>query len=493
VTDAVLTAPQATSSSSRLIAELRRRLVEVGFTDEGLRSAFGSGAAADPWSLATGQIASDDSPFSTLVRFFWSGTPVEERQLAAVLEPLRVSDLEELGLAEVRDGRAHPLALIRPHDGLLIVSGTGAADAGCVLGVVPAAETLAKLTIREPAACALDLGTGCGIQGLLLARHAGTVVATDINPRALAFAAFNAALNGMTGMQTRAGSWFDPVANDRFDVIAANPPFVISPDTAFTYRDGGLPRDTVCRMVVREAAAHLTEGGFATTLVNWIHDEGSWLEPVKAWVTDTGCDALLLRYATLGPADYAARWNLELRSSAPKAFDAAVRRWTDYYREQGITRIGFGAVILRRRSGADNWIRALDAATGPPTAASDHILRVFDAMDFLESCGDGLMSRAYALVHGHRVDQTLLYPDGKYLVGPAVFRLPGLGLEGHVDARALEVLLECDGSRTLGDLVSETASRQEVRTESVAALAEPAVRHLVERGFMIPAPSGPTT
>ena len=85
------------------------------------------------------------------------------------------------------------------------------------------------------------------------------------------------------------------------------------------------------------------------------------------------------------------------------------------------------------------------------------------------------------------LDQTLLYPSGKYVVGPAVFRcVPGIGLEGQVDARALEVLLECDGRRTLGDLVNETALRQGASAESVAALAEDAVRHLVERGFMVP-------
>src|SRR5439155_21335339 len=170
--------------------------------------------------------------------------------------------------------------------------------------------------------------------------------------------------------------------------------------------DGGLPRDTVCRMVVREAGRYLSDNGFATILCNWIHDDESWVEPLKPWVAESGCDALLLHFATLDPADYAARWNLELRLSAPKAFEAAVRRWTDYYRDEGITRIGFGAVILRRRAGAAHWVRALDAAVGPTAPSGDHILRLFDAADFLESCrGDGLLRHAFALVDGHRIDQ----------------------------------------------------------------------------------------
>ena len=37
---------------------------------------------------------------------------------------------------------------------------------------------------------------GNGIQAILLAAYAERVVATDVNVRALAYAAFNAALNG---------------------------------------------------------------------------------------------------------------------------------------------------------------------------------------------------------------------------------------------------------------------------------------------------------
>src|SRR5688572_8695768 len=263
------------SADAALVAALRRRFAEVGFTDEGIRNACSVGSSDDPWSLATGQPPRDGSPFSTLVTLFWSGGTVDARQVEAALGPIGLTDLEEAGLIEVRDGLAHPLCLIRPVNQLLVASDVPASVADRVLGVVPASETLANLTVRRPAKRALDLGTGCGVQGLLLARHSETVISIDVNPRALAFATFNAALNEAANVEVRQGSWFDQVDDERFDTIACNPPYVISPDTAFTYRDGGLPRDAVSQMVVREAAGHLAEGGFATILVNWIHDE-SW-------------------------------------------------------------------------------------------------------------------------------------------------------------------------------------------------------------------------
>ena len=59
----------------------------------------------------------------------------------------------------------------------------------------------------------LDLGAGCGIQALLAARHADRVVASDLNPRAVGIAAFNAALNEVA---------VDCVEGDLFESCAAS-------------------------------------------------------------------------------------------------------------------------------------------------------------------------------------------------------------------------------------------------------------------------------
>ena len=101
----------------------------------------------------------------------------------------------------------------------------------------------------------LDLGTGCGVQALHLADHSGEVVATDVNARALRLTRFNLALNGVANVDVRDGSLFEPVRDERFDLIATNPPFVISPGTGerLVYRDSGLPGDGVVEHIVRAA------------------------------------------------------------------------------------------------------------------------------------------------------------------------------------------------------------------------------------------------
>ena len=86
-----------------------------------------------------------------------------------------------------------------------------------MLGISAASTSLAQLTIREPVGSALDLGTGCGVQALHLAGHADRVVATDVNRRALEIARFNAELNELAPVEVRDGSYFEPVAGERFD------------------------------------------------------------------------------------------------------------------------------------------------------------------------------------------------------------------------------------------------------------------------------------
>ena len=68
----------------------------------------------------------------------------------------------------------------------------------------------------------LDLGAGCGVQAIVAAENSGTVIATDINPRAAAIGAFNAALNGVSNVEFRTGEWLDPVKSDKFDLIVSD-------------------------------------------------------------------------------------------------------------------------------------------------------------------------------------------------------------------------------------------------------------------------------
>ena len=91
----------------------------------------------------------------------------------------------------------------------------------------PMSELLGRCVLDEVRAGdrVLDMGTGCGVNGLLAARHAHDVTGVDINPHAVAAAAANARLNGVADRTTFVeGDLFGPL-DGAFDLVIFDPPF----------------------------------------------------------------------------------------------------------------------------------------------------------------------------------------------------------------------------------------------------------------------------
>lgn len=84
-----------------------------------------------------------------------------------------------------------------------------------------------NLAVREGEKV-LDMGTGCGILGIIAAENASLVVAIDINPVAVRCAKENAKLNGVADkMFFVQGDLFTPLkAEEKFDLILFNAPYL---------------------------------------------------------------------------------------------------------------------------------------------------------------------------------------------------------------------------------------------------------------------------
>jgi hypothetical protein len=185
------------------------------------------------------------------------------------------------------------------------------------------------------------------------------VVATDVNPRALAFTQISAALNGIQNVETRAGSLFEPVAGERFDRILSNPPFVITPRTVgedsadqFTYRDGGLPGDDIVASLIRSLPDVLAPGGTAQLLGNWEVPEGSaWEERPQIWAgPDT--DAWFIQREQVGPEQYAETWLQDASETRDRRhYQDAYAAYLADFASRNVSGIGFGMVFLRRPAG----------------------------------------------------------------------------------------------------------------------------------------------
>lgn len=109
---------------------------------------------------------------------------------------------------------------------------------------------------------AVDIGCGSGAGAILtaLARPQAEVLALDINPEALRLARINAALAGADNLRTAHSDLLGAVDGD-FDLILANPPYLVDPDQR-AYRHGGGPLGASLSLAILDGALErLAPGG----------------------------------------------------------------------------------------------------------------------------------------------------------------------------------------------------------------------------------------
>ncbi|HWW04108.1 peptide chain release factor N(5)-glutamine methyltransferase [Collimonas sp.] len=148
----------------------------------------------------------------------------------------------------------------------------------------PETELLVDLALQHlPAAdnqntlSVLDLGTGSGAIAVAIAhsRPDLKLTALDLSAAALAVAGRNAArllIPGQTPLQLLQSNWYSALADQRFDVIVANPPYIVAGDSHLTQGDLRFePQDALTdhadglsalRSIIDGAGRHLKVGGW---------------------------------------------------------------------------------------------------------------------------------------------------------------------------------------------------------------------------------------
>jgi len=427
----------------------------------------------------------DADELAVLLRLFLLGVPVPRDRLERLVRSELRDRLAGAGLlVEGVDG-VHGAARLVPHDELLIASdlaGSGEVYADHVPGVHRPSVALAHLTVRGQGERALDLCTGNGIQAILLAAHAHHVVATDVNPRALAYTEYNAALNGVGNVETRRGSFFEPVEGEQFDLVVANPPYVVSPESAYLFRDSGMRGDAVSEHVVRAVPAALAPGGFACVLIAWALDPDAPTESPARWLEGSGCDAYLLHTSTDDPIETATVWNRDLLDR-PEAYAEALDRWLAYYRELGIEHLGYACLVLRRRGdGRDGWLEAQPLPRAALRPAGRHVRMLFEAHDRLsELAGDeALLERRLCVADDAVVTQDTRFVRGGWQAETLTLRLEtGLPFSAELDPPTARVIRGLDGSRTLAEALAEAVDGEAERATGLSL-----ARQMLEVGFL---------
>ena len=192
-----------------------------------------------------------------------------------------------------------------------------------VLTPRPDTETLVQVGLDhlgQGPATVLDVGTGSGCVALAIAseRPEARITASEVSQAALAVAARNAQALGLEErVKFVCGSLFEPVANERFDLVVSNPPYVAEtlrsslapelahepPEALFAGPDGL----EVLRELIPGVAARLAPGGaFAVEL------SPGQAETAAGWCREAGLlDVTLHRDLAGRPRVVAARERLQ--------------------------------------------------------------------------------------------------------------------------------------------------------------------------------------
>lgn len=488
-----------------LAGPLRDALLAADFTYDAVADLLGAEAHAALSRNETVPAAArtaDAGPLATLTRLFLLQRAVAladaERALPGLVERLAAEGMLTRSVGEVAARLdCRPYATEDDVDLWVVSDLTPGLDgrpqqvtSDYVLGISPASTSLAQLTVRHDVATALDLGTGCGVQALHLAEHADRVVATDVNPRALGLARFNAELNGVGGrVDVRDGSFFAPVAGERFDLISTNPPFVISPATGgqerLVYRDSGLPADQVVEHIVRAAPDHLADGGWCQVLANWIVlADRPWDERLADWLPD-GCDALVVQREVIDSASYVELW-LKDSGHHPSTSSGSARgdytqrydTWLLWLREQGVAGIGFGWINLHRTGSTNvrrellDWPYDVEQPIAPAIAEWAH------------ARPDNVGPESRLVVRAD-VRQETVGPVGAEDPATILLRQQrGLRRARQVDTVLAAVVGACDGELPVGAILDAVAQLLELEPVVTRERYLPELAAMVAEGFL---------
>lgn len=477
------------------IAELREALADAGYTVDVVRDVLGARASAalDRNETTPGIAATvGGSALETLTRLWplQASVPRAAAEDAVPLEPLLQAGIvtehgDEITAAiDIRpyaddagdwwvvadltpglDGRREPV----PHDH--------------VLGVNAASSTLAQITVREPVTKALDLGTGCGVQALHLSRHCTNIVATDVNERALGMAATTVRLNGLA-VDVRRGSLYEPVRDERFDLIATNPPFVVSPGGQHVYRDSGFAGDELSRRVIQDGAARLNDGGLLQSMANWMHvGSQPWEDRVAEWITTPGFDAWVIQREVQDPAEYVELWLRDAGTPGQPGYVEEYDSWLAWFDENKVEGIGFGWVFMRA-SGADqptirieDWPHVLEQPFGPTVADW------FSQLGGTPASDEELLGTHLVVSEGVTQEQ-IGRPgdeDPEHLV---LRQRHGMMRARQVDTALAGFVGACDGTLSVGVIIDALATVLDVDADNTRSQLLPVIRELCVEGFL---------
>jgi len=139
----------------------------------------------------------------------------------------------------------------------------------------------------------LEIGTGTGLIAVVAAQKSRKVTATDINEDAIKCALKNTIANRTYNIELREGHLFEPVKDEKFDLILFNTPYLPTDEDEKVDEelnaawDGGIDGRATIDQFLEEVKDHLNEGGRVQLVQSSLSDNEKTIKKLE----ENGFDA----------------------------------------------------------------------------------------------------------------------------------------------------------------------------------------------------------
>ena len=469
------------------VERIRLWLTDSGYAESATR-AMSEGASDDG-------AAAKSAAELPIVRLLLGGSSLALAEAETLFAPDDLEDWVDAGLFAIVEKRVRPLVQITPYRKLLVVSDCerimeAGSRADVVTSPASCSNWLADFTIRREYEYTLDLNTGTGVQAMLAAEHSQQVVATDTNPRALEFARFNAALNGIDNIEFVEGGGFEAVEGRVFDLILGDSQRTMSPAADRLDRDKPLDEDTFVKQIIQKVPSFLSDGGYAQILGRWVQLTGeSWTSRLAGWLKPTGCNAWVVRGQSFSPAEYS-RTRFVGRDTSD--VEGPFGEWKSYCEDHNIESIEDGLITMQRSSRRPNWLRN---DVKPPKIFPDagaHVARCFWLREFLDRVsGTEILNEALYLSPSVELTQTSKPTiTGWKQQSCQLTMTRGVAYSVTLDPTIARVVIACKSPQQLGRVLQAVAIANGENLNVVVKRYIGALRRLVLLGFLWPVQLG---
>lgn len=337
-----------------VLAGLRERFPAGGFRRETIDrlDAVAPGAPGPlRLPLVQAELARRNEPDLRLALLFTFNGPVPRTEAEQLVGEATVAGLLDASFLRAAGDHVRCPFRIVPMDDLWVVADDVMDEAESVMPPGPSTSVIAGVLPERVDGAVLDIGCGPGSLGLLCARRgAARVVGTDINERALVMARLNARLNAV-GAEFHAGSVFDPVRGQRFDLIVSQPPYIAKPEDVggIQFLHGGARGDTITLEILRNAAGALTPRGELLVLCDLALRKDEHVgDYVAQHLGQSGLDMLVLHSSGLSAQQHAIAYAKHGSFDMGRAYVREVQQYLAHLEREGIAAFRHALFVGRR-------------------------------------------------------------------------------------------------------------------------------------------------